>query len=123
MPLEPAFRQPLSPEKILRLDHLCDQFEAEWLAGMTPQLEQLLLASDEELRPHLFHELLDLETRYRRQEGRPLTSEEATHRFASLGPWAGEVLAAFHLDSGADSLLLEVLVGPIAGQLFGGNKG
>jgi serine/threonine-protein kinase len=118
MPEQPAYRQPLRPEKLLQLDRLCDQFESEWLQGKAATVEQVLAAAEEELRPHLLHNLLDLETRYRQQEGRPLTAEEANDRFAGLGPWAVEVLAALGLEPGGDTLLLEVIEGPVAGQTY-----
>jgi hypothetical protein len=118
MPDDLPFQERLSPETILLLDELCDQFESELQAGRQPALEQRLSAVDEEARPRLFHGLLDLEVRYRRQAGRPLTAEEAGRRFAALGPWVGRILDLFDLEANESALLLEVLEGPVAGQNY-----
>jgi hypothetical protein len=74
----------------------------------------MLLAVGEEARPRLFHRLLDLEVRYRRQAGRPLTTEETCRRFTALGSWVGEILMLFEVDPDESALLLEVLEGPVS---------
>jgi pSer/pThr/pTyr-binding forkhead associated (FHA) protein len=117
MPIEPH-QGPISPEMILQIDRLCDQFESDVQAGRHPALERLLPEVNEEALPQLFRELLDLEMNYRREAGQPLTAEEAGQRFAGLGSWAPEILADFELNASESALLLEVLEGPVAGQNY-----
>ncbi len=58
MPANLPFQESLSPEMILHIDGLCDQFESDLQAGRQPVLEQLLPAVAEEARPRLFREFL-----------------------------------------------------------------
>ena len=51
----------LQPGLAGRINPVCDRFEAQWLAGATPRLEEFLLLVDEADRPALVRELLELE--------------------------------------------------------------
>ncbi len=66
----------LSPGQVRRLDPVCDRFEAEWLAGRRPHLEDFLSQVAEPDRPALVRELLPLDLEYRARHGeRPAARE------------------------------------------------
>src|SRR5687767_3881674 len=52
-----------------RVDASCDRFEAEFLAGRRPRLEDFLGDTTESLRTQLFRGLLELELELRRRGG------------------------------------------------------
>jgi serine/threonine-protein kinase len=64
------------PGPVERIDPLCDRFEAEWLAGGWPRLEDFLPLAEEADRPTLLGELLALELEYRRRQGEQPSVEE-----------------------------------------------
>lgn len=49
-----------------QLDHLCDEFEAAWVAGLKPELAEYLGRVSEENRPDLLAELWAIELHHRR---------------------------------------------------------
>jgi eukaryotic-like serine/threonine-protein kinase len=55
----------LAPGLAARLDAACDRFEAQWLAGTKPRVEDFLADVDEADRPALLAELLALDGHYR----------------------------------------------------------
>jgi serine/threonine protein kinase len=65
----------------LRADDICDRFEAGWLAGSQPQIEQHLCDVPEPERDNLLVELLALELEIRRDRGEQPTPEEYEQRF------------------------------------------
>src|SRR5271154_5409299 len=91
----------LPPGLAGRLNPVCDRFEAQWLAGATPRLEEFLPLVDDADRPALVREMLELERHYRGQRGENATAEEYRQR---LPQYAGiiaavlpEMAAAQHL--------------------------
>jgi serine/threonine protein kinase/formylglycine-generating enzyme required for sulfatase activity len=77
---------------MLRVEEVCNRFEAAWKAGQRPQIEDYLATAPERERPSLLRELLALELAYRRQAGETPTSETYLRRFSEH---AGLVSAAF----------------------------
>jgi hypothetical protein len=57
-----------SPQLALRINALCDRFEAAWQSGQRPCLDDFLQEVEEAVRPALRRELLDLERYYRQRE-------------------------------------------------------
>jgi WD40 repeat protein len=82
----------LPPGLAGRLNPVCDRFEAQWLAGTTPSLEEYLTQVEEGDRPALLRELLQLDLFYRSRRGDQSTAEEYRQR---LSEYADLVVAAF----------------------------
>lgn len=57
------------------IDHLCNEFEAVWLAGRTPQIEDYLARATEADRDALARELLPLDQHHRRRRGEAVEPE------------------------------------------------
>ncbi len=73
--LLPAGSQPLS--HLQQIDSCCDAFEAAWLAGDRPALEDFLDRAPAAVRNQLLRELLAIELEYRRDElGKPMTAQQ-----------------------------------------------
>ncbi len=70
-----------SPSVALRIDQICDEFEAEWRAGKSPRIEDVLNSVTEPERSVLVRELVPLEIEYRRQRGEVPSLEEYWRRF------------------------------------------
>ena len=77
------------------IDHICDQFEAAWRAGNTPDIETYLAHAPEPLKTKLFNELLisDLECRFR--EGESIDIRFYTDRFPDRIAQIEEVVSKF----------------------------
>src|SRR5262249_57207081 len=58
-----------APGPARRIDRVCDAFEAAWLAGVRPAIEQFLGDTPEPDRSALFRELLAVEVEYRVRGG------------------------------------------------------
>jgi WD40 repeat protein/serine/threonine protein kinase len=67
-------------------------FEAQWLAGTAPRLEDFLPLAAEADRPTLVRKLLELERHYRQERGERPTAEEYRRR---LPDYAGPIDAVF----------------------------
>ncbi len=63
------------------LDRVCDQFESEFRAGRSPQIEELLLTVDPALRANWRRCLLEIELELRCQRGEALQLDEYMTRF------------------------------------------
>ena len=72
---------PLSPGQFLRLDAVCDQFEARWRSGERPQIEDYIGQTHGGQRSELLRELLLLELEYRRRCGERPNDVEYKRRF------------------------------------------
>ncbi len=72
---------PLSDEQLLRINQLCNEFEAAWKAGQQPRVEPWLQDLAPDLRGAAISELLTLELEYRRRAGHAVSLEELTTRF------------------------------------------
>ncbi|WP_169976690.1 tetratricopeptide repeat protein [Tautonia rosea] len=64
-----------------RIDECCDRFEAAWLRGDRPRIEDYLSEVPESDRSSLIRELLVVELAYRRRSGEAPTSEDYVDRF------------------------------------------
>jgi eukaryotic-like serine/threonine-protein kinase len=65
-----------------RVDEACDRFEAAWLSGKRPRIEDYLPAAPEPDRESYLRELLILELAYRRRDGEQPALAEYAARFA-----------------------------------------
>jgi tetratricopeptide (TPR) repeat protein/serine/threonine protein kinase len=88
-PLDPA-GGPWSAATALRVEQVCDRFEAAWQAGQRPGIEDYLRDSAESEQPALLRELLAFELEYRRRAGENPTVNEYLARF----PTQNEVIRA-----------------------------
>src|SRR5262245_4678214 len=78
----------MGPSQFKRIDEACDEFEAAWLGGQRPSVEEYLARADAADRAALLPELLRLEAEYGRGPGLPEASAE-TAPFASTAPSGG----------------------------------
>jgi eukaryotic-like serine/threonine-protein kinase len=79
--LFPAPGEPPTLTLARRVDHICDRFEEDWLAGREPRIEQFLAGAPESARPALVQELLRVELETRCRRGNPPALEEYRPRF------------------------------------------
>src|SRR5262249_59576900 len=84
----------LDDSLVLRLDEVCDRFEAAWAAGQNPRLEDYLGATPALHRAALLRELLLLDVHYRRQSGAAPQAADYQGRFPELEPaWLAQAVA------------------------------
>ncbi len=76
------------------IDQLCLRFEADWLSGAEPSLEQYLGEVAADHHPALLTELLTLELEYRRQRGQQPRPEDYSRRFPHLTPVVQELFSS-----------------------------
>jgi WD40 repeat protein/tRNA A-37 threonylcarbamoyl transferase component Bud32 len=100
----------LPAEQLRHAEQLCRQFEAAWQAGQEPAIEDFLAGLEEPERTALLHELVQIESEYRRRDGDRAELAELCQRFPNLdAEWlAGAVATLPVAPSGA-------LGGPEAG--------
>lgn len=77
-------------------DEIRKQFEADWLAGGAPRIEDYLDRVAELLRKITLSELLDLELKHRQSRGEELAIEEYQGRFPGFANIVRETFARFH---------------------------
>jgi serine/threonine-protein kinase len=92
--LHPRRHPALPPGLAERLDPVCDRFEAEWLAGRPPRLEDFLPLADEADRPALLGELLALDLDYRSRGGERPAVDDYRRRLPEYAGVAEAVFAA-----------------------------
>jgi len=92
---------PSDPEPIVSLtgarhiDRLCDAFEAAWIAGPPPTIEDFLLGTSEPLRRELVRELIQIDLYYRRRQGESPKPSDYADRFAELdGSWLAALITS-----------------------------
>lgn len=73
--------QALLETQMLRINRLCNQFEAGWQSGQPPLLEQVLASLTEAERHAALLDLLPLEIEYRQRAGETVRVSDYTHRF------------------------------------------
>jgi WD40 repeat protein/tRNA A-37 threonylcarbamoyl transferase component Bud32 len=79
---------------MLRLNELCNHFEAAWRAGAPPRIEDVLDGFREAERPDVLRHLIPLDADYRRLRGEAPTSGEYLARFPDLPrAWVRRALA------------------------------
>ncbi len=89
---------PPSPSRRLRIEKICDPFDAAWQAGRRPRIEDSLKSASPDERAAVFHELLAVELHCREPSGEAPAPPEYLRRFPDL---ADEVHAVFR-DRAAD---------------------
>ena len=62
--------------RVIRIDDACDRYEAGWVAGPRPKIEQFLDQVAAIERPSLLRELLAIELEIRRERGEAPTAQE-----------------------------------------------
>ncbi len=107
-----------TPVDSQRVDQICDRFEADWLAGRHPVLEDYLAEVNVGLRAALLHELLAAEWDLRVSAREPVELQHYLDRF----PDQAALVAAAHHQWFAESAE-EATGSPIVPQLFGPNAG
>src|SRR5262245_54603819 len=82
-----------------QVDEVCERFEQAWQSGSVPQIEQFLVAANEEVRRPLFEQLLRLEHEYRCKAGESPARAEYVQRF----PAYADAISAMLQDTATDS--------------------
>ena len=89
----PTRLESLPLDLAVRLDALCDRFDAAWCAGERPSIEAYLDGLPDPHRAALLRELVPVEVEYRRRAGESPRAEEYLARFPLLDPaWLAGVL-------------------------------
>ena len=78
------FETSLSLDVACHIDRLCDAFEAAWIAGPRPQIDDYLLGASDKLRHDLLRELLQIDLFYRRRQGENPSPATTRHGFPTL---------------------------------------
>jgi serine/threonine-protein kinase len=111
----------------LRIDQICDRFEAEWRAGRRPELSTYLGEIAPAQRAALLNELLAVEVEYRLRRGERPTLAEYQERFPDHAaevravftkPAPPQVGAAPPAEAGPTRLTFTATEGPHKGQAF-----
>jgi WD40 repeat protein/tRNA A-37 threonylcarbamoyl transferase component Bud32 len=90
----PAGQSALPPTLGVRADVICGRFEAAWIAGQRPRIEDYLGALPEPDRSALLCELIALEVAQRRRGGEHPRPEDYRERFPTLDPrWLAAAVA------------------------------
>jgi serine/threonine protein kinase len=97
----------VEPSQFRRIDEACDAFEAAWLAGSRPTVEEHLARAAPEDQQALLAELLRLDVEYRRKIGETPRLDEYLPRF----PGHAARLAAPPTDSPPSASGLPILAG------------
>lgn len=120
-------REDSAVSRFLRLDEVCDRFEACWKAGRRPRIEDYLDTAQESDRLELLQELLLLDLEYRTRAGECPSAAEYKARFPQdrklIEDAFRQVLHSGPQESGPGDesslrILLEVIDGPHAGRRF-----
>jgi serine/threonine-protein kinase len=82
----------LTAADLQQIDAICDQFEAQWQGGHSPEIERYLSQASPAARVSLFRDLLHLELEYRQRHGEEPDRDSYRRRFPA---WAGVVDLAF----------------------------
>jgi tetratricopeptide (TPR) repeat protein len=83
---------PWSPSLALRVERICNRFEAACKAGQRPRIEHYLETEADPERLVLLRELLAVEVEYRRNSGEGVTPEEYCRRFSDYADQIGDLL-------------------------------
>src|SRR5688500_5611761 len=88
--------QPRSSAPPADVDAICDAFEAAWLAGHEPRIEDFLPRGASVQQDALFRELLLSEWDLRRRHTRHVELQPYLERFAVSSRWVAELWHAWH---------------------------
>jgi serine/threonine-protein kinase len=75
----------LPPEMMVRVDKVCDRFEAAWNSGSPPRIQDYLQGVPEEARAVLARELMLLDLDYRKRRGEKASAADYVDLAPSLG--------------------------------------
>ena len=93
MPTDPHRNESTRFSVALRVDQLCDEFEASWRSGNRPQISAFLDQVPSPARATLFRELLVLELDYRAADHEIPCEEEYTDRYPEYACLVQDALA------------------------------
>jgi WD40 repeat protein len=98
-------RDSLSLETAKKIDQLCDRFEAQWLAGKRPRIEDYLAAAPSALQPVLLQSLLPIELELIRKSGKTAVEADYQKRFPASAKLVAKVFqeAASRKTEGSES--------------------
>jgi serine/threonine protein kinase len=114
----------LLPALELGLDQACDRFEAAWIAGGRPVIEEFVNVAPASERSALMKELVLLDVYYRRRAGEQPRSAEYQDRFPALAPtWLEGALSVPTLANAAGSELPAVPGYEVQSELGRGGMG
>src|SRR5215216_3598115 len=88
--------QPRSSAPSAGVDAICDAFEAAWLAGHEPRIEDFLPRGDSVHQDALFRELLLSEWDLRWRHAQHVELQPYLERFAESSQWVAELWQAWH---------------------------
>lgn len=91
---------PVSLTLAQQVDAACDRFEAAWLSGTKPKLEEFLPKVDPADVPQFLRSLLRVEVELLEKEGQNVTAESFAERFEEYGEVVAEVLRSHAAKSG-----------------------
>jgi tetratricopeptide (TPR) repeat protein/tRNA A-37 threonylcarbamoyl transferase component Bud32 len=77
----------------LRVEQVCNGFEAAWKAGQRPRIEDHLGSTPEPERLVLLRELLAVDVEYRHNNGEDVTPQEYCRQFSEYAEQIGDLLA------------------------------
>ncbi len=75
-----------------QVDAACDRFEAAWLSGTKPNLEDFLVGVEQANIPQFVRSLLKIEVELLEKEGQQVTAESFAERFETYADIVAEVL-------------------------------
>src|SRR5215216_3704397 len=88
--------QPRSSAPSAGVDAICDAFEAAWLAGHEPRIEDFLPRSEQVHQDALFRELLVSEWDLRRRHAEHVELQTYLERFAESSQFVAELWHVWH---------------------------
>ncbi len=100
----PTARRLRVGSRVIRIDDACDRYEAGWVSGPRPRIEQFLDQVAAIERPSLLRELLAIELEIRRGRGEAPTAEEYLARFPDNSALVND---AFTVGRSTESGILE----------------
>ena len=90
----PTARRLKVGSRVIRIDEACDRYEAGWVVGPRPKIEEFLDQVVAIERPSLLRELLAIELEIRRERGEAPTAQEYLARFPDHAPLVNDVFNA-----------------------------
>lgn len=100
------------------IDSLCDRFEAGWISGQPPRIEEYLVGCPQPARAVLLSELLFLDVHYRYRAGELVNYADYANRFPEDAPVVAGVCAQMPVSGTAtnDSQLRDLAIDSVQGQ-------
>ena len=108
----PTIDASLSPSMIIRVEKVCDRFEAAVRAGLRPRIEDYLGEVDEAGRPALLRALLALDLLLRQGRGERPTRDDYTRRFPGQAAVVDAAFQSWIAEAQKTALPQETLLQP-----------